>query len=756
MPYQFAIAQENQLEDENSVEEIRVEGRKTPDSTIGQPTIELGGTELMVKVSGTLGETISAEPGVHNASFGPAVGLPVLRGLSGVRVRLVQDQIGAWDGSSLSGDHATTLEAASANTIRVVRGPTTLVHGGAAIGGVVEVETQRIPFTASSEKNNSSLSRYQTDSDDVFFQAETRRELVNDHDQTTNRIRLDAHAGKIGIHFDGFLREHDDVQISGQAIDTEAVAQQFGDIVNFNFNDTLPNTASDARNGAVGFAWNGEVISAGVSVSRLDNRYGIPIGAHIEVEDAPGGGHHHAHPSGNETDGGIVATPVRVDLNHKRHDGRVKWHSPFQFANNAFLPSIDEIEILVSEVNYDHIEEEVGVISTEFINEVLESRLKVLWSDFLGFEGELGWQGFEREFSARGVESFVPATDQEMDAFYWVGQKDIHDWQIELGSRYEITTLSPNEPTAPYLGVSFQFSPIEYETFSHQMAFRYQWDSDTVLSTAFSLSQRAPDVHELLSFGQHLATRSFDMGALLRNGPLDAETFSHAEVGLESALNFIGYDIGDIKGNLFYTDAKDYIYQQNTGLLFDRESELFQGGCSVISECLTLLEYTQEDATFWGYELNWELPSLVVGKGEFIWSFFSDYVRGKFNEVPTVDAVFFGENSARDIPRLPPMRIGSEFQYQKGEWQASLRMTQIRAQKHTGLNELPTDQYLRADMSVVHQGYLSTSSQSSGSYSIFLRGKNLLDKPIRNSTSFLRHYAPETGRSVELGVRFEY
>ena len=106
---------------EKSIEEVIINAEQVEQQSIlGLSTIELSDEELLSKQSVTLGDTLANEIGVHNASYGPGVGLPVLRGLSGVRVRLSADGIGAWDGSSLSPDHATAIEPSLAESIRVI------------------------------------------------------------------------------------------------------------------------------------------------------------------------------------------------------------------------------------------------------------------------------------------------------------------------------------------------------------------------------------------------------------------------------------------------------------------------------------------------------------------------------------------------------------------------------------------------------------------------------------------------------------
>jgi iron complex outermembrane receptor protein len=110
-----------------------------------QATDVLGGQELTKELQGTLGATIENEPGIALRSFGPGPARPVIRGLDGDRVLIVEDGLRMGDLSSQSGDHGVTVNPASASTIEVVRGPATLLYGANAIGGLVNVVTGEIP-----------------------------------------------------------------------------------------------------------------------------------------------------------------------------------------------------------------------------------------------------------------------------------------------------------------------------------------------------------------------------------------------------------------------------------------------------------------------------------------------------------------------------------------------------------------------------------------------------------------------------------
>ncbi|MGB1192253.1 MAG: TonB-dependent receptor plug domain-containing protein, partial [Pseudomonadales bacterium] len=112
-----AIDTSKETPSKKPIEEVVIEANKNTIATeFGLSTFKLSGDELTTKMGATLGETLANEPGVHNASYGPGVGLPVLRGLSGVRIRLSEDGIGAWDASSISPDHATAIEPAIAES----------------------------------------------------------------------------------------------------------------------------------------------------------------------------------------------------------------------------------------------------------------------------------------------------------------------------------------------------------------------------------------------------------------------------------------------------------------------------------------------------------------------------------------------------------------------------------------------------------------------------------------------------------------
>ena len=95
--------------------------------------------------SGTLGDILENLPGVRSDTFGGGSSRPVIRGQGAPRVEVLSDGSGVIDASSVSPDHAVSLDTMLSRRIEVLRGPASLQYGGGAIGGVVNILDNKIP-----------------------------------------------------------------------------------------------------------------------------------------------------------------------------------------------------------------------------------------------------------------------------------------------------------------------------------------------------------------------------------------------------------------------------------------------------------------------------------------------------------------------------------------------------------------------------------------------------------------------------------
>lgn len=227
---------------ENRLEEVTVSAR--PDGFqnvehIAQAVSVLSGDELKEKLGNNLGETLSAELGVSASDFGRGAGRPIIRGLSGSRVAVMQDGIASLDVSSISVDHPTTIEPGQAEQIEILRGPATLLFGSGAFGGLVNVRTRRIP-----------------DEFDLPFSAELDFRFDTNANAKTTSVRLNGGDGVLAVHFDGLVRNSDNYSSGTGMIENSFVE-----------NEDLN----------IGFSIGSNENFFGVSLGRYASEFGIPI-----------------------------------------------------------------------------------------------------------------------------------------------------------------------------------------------------------------------------------------------------------------------------------------------------------------------------------------------------------------------------------------------------------------------------------------------------------------------------------------------
>lgn len=203
------------------------------------PVSVLAGSVLDDARAGTIGQTVAGVPGVQTTAFGAGVGRPVIRGLDGPRVSVLADGLGSADVSNVSQDHAVTVEPFLADQIEILKGPSTLLYGSGAIGGIVNLVDGRIPQTVPA---NGLSGRTQINYDSVS-------------DGGSGMFRVDAGGNGFAFHADGLYRHDGDYEVP---------------------DGTLANSYVHTKSGAVGGSWIGDWGYLGLSVSRYLDQYGNP------------------------------------------------------------------------------------------------------------------------------------------------------------------------------------------------------------------------------------------------------------------------------------------------------------------------------------------------------------------------------------------------------------------------------------------------------------------------------------------------
>ncbi|MGZ8242052.1 TonB-dependent receptor [Methylomagnum sp.] len=643
-----------------------------------RPVTVLKGEELREQVGPTIGATLQQSPGVNSQSFGPGVGMPVIRGQTGPRVRVMQNGVGNGDVSNFSPDHANSVEPVQAERIEVLRGPATLLYGSGAIGGVVNVIDNRIP-----EK------RVEKPLGGAFEQR-----YDSALDLTSSAFKLEGGQGNLALHIDGFFRESGNMQIGGWAID-EAAARATDPAlaetpVIQNTKNYVPNTNARAKGGTVGLSWVGDDGFVGASINRLENNYGIP-------PDGAGG------------------ERIRVDLQQTKYDFRAGLNNPFEFA--------ESLKLKFGYTDYKHSELEGGAVGTTWLNESYETRLELKHQPLGPVRGVVGFQSINSDFGAFGEEAVVPQSAIDTYGLFAVESMDFGPVTYELGARVEHQSITPQgRPARDFLPVSGSASAL------------WKVDDSNQLSLAFTQSQRAPSVQELFTNGVHHATRSFEIG----DATLGKEVSYNLDLGYRFKRDWLRAEL-----NLFHNWVNNYIYQRNTGQLYageDHEEDHVGGEEHHHNEGLPILQASQADAIFKGFEAKLLFPLMENKYGVLDVTLFSDYTRGEFV-------------NGGDVPRMPPLRYGLQLDYAFDDhWSSNLRLTRGERQDNPGANESETPAYVLLNLGVQYQA----KAWEQADVLVFAKANNLLDENIRNSTSYLRNFAPEPGRGAEVGLRVSY
>ena len=213
-----------------------------------RPVSVMAGDELQRSIRGTVAATLASMPGLAAASMGPAVSQPVIRGLSGDRVLMLEDGTPVGDASNSGADHTTGLDPTSARRIEVVRGPGALLYGGNALGGVINVIRDEIPSAVPHHLTGSAMLQSQTVSGSLGGSATAVFAVT---ERVPVRLEVTARTGG----------------------DLETPA------------GTLLNTGTDLWAGGAGSAYVAEWGSLGASFRGYRNDYGIPggfVGGHEE------------------------------------------------------------------------------------------------------------------------------------------------------------------------------------------------------------------------------------------------------------------------------------------------------------------------------------------------------------------------------------------------------------------------------------------------------------------------------------------
>lgn len=667
------------------VEEIEVRALAVREGTdrVAAPFSVIDARQLLEDGAATLGEALDGQPGVHSDTYGGGASRPVIRGQTLPRVTVLSDGAALMDASGVSPDHAVTADPLLAQQIEVLRGPSTLLYGGGAIGGVVNIVDSKIPAAV-------------PDSNVEGFFAVRGNSVAGEGAgaaSLTGRIR-----DNLAYHFEGSHRETDDYRVPRW------------------HEPRVDGTRADSGNASGGLSWVGDNGHLGLAYSSRHDEYALPghdheyEGCHPHGSTLHCGGHGDGEEADHDHDHESEHGVPFVDLVSRRIDLRGEFNDP--------LPGIEQIRLRGSHTDYRHDEIEAGEAGSTFTNKGYEVRVEVQHRPLAGWSGAFGVQYSDTDFGAAGAEAFVPDTAERAMAVFAVQHREINDaWHVELGARHERQDLHPqsqeveglNRPAMDDAATSFSGAAI--------------WTFLPRFSLTFSAahSERMASSQELYARGIHLGTNTYECG--LASFPancgepgqpagVDVETSRNLEIRLRRTEGDLTFSAG-----VFHNRVEDYIHART----LDRHDDF------------RLIQYVQKDATFKGLEaeVSYRLsPQWSV-------SAFGDGVRGEFR-------------AGGNLPRISPARYGVRLRTSHQAFDGELEYYRVSEQERLADFEESTPGYNMLNATLSH------AVDRDERFTLFLRGRNLLDELVWNHTSFLANVIPLPGRGISAGVKARF
>jgi iron complex outermembrane receptor protein len=672
------------------------------------PVSVLSGETLRRQQAATLGDTLEKLPGVQSNFHGNVASTPIIRGLSGPRVLITQNGLDVSDVSRVGPDHTVASEASTAKQIEVLRGPATLFFGSGAIGGVVNVVDQRVPTST-----------------------ETRGEFVLEtqtvNDQKLGTFNVTTGVDNIAFYADGFYRDSNDYETP--------VAPDIDDPDGAH---VVENSNEESNGFTLGTSYLFDQGYVGVAVERFEREYGVP-------------GHSH---------GGD--TSVFADLEQTKY----QLLGEYNFTND-FLQSV---HFRAGYTDYEHAEVEGGLVGTTFSNETEELRVDLLHKPMAGWRGGISLHYKGSDVFAQGEEAFTPPSEMEMFAVALMEERHFGDFLVQLGARAESVTLDASSVLLPELDAHEHDDEHDHDEHAHDehehegSEFVRQFAVDQEITpislsagvvytinesynvgVSLSRSERAPSASELLSFGPHIGTRTYEIGALFDLSEEGEFVLSQTAIDLETANNIdltfrkTQGDVGFVF-NAFYNQVDNYYFQEETGLFaesghdhaHDEEGhDEEEHSEDEHSDELPVYLFGSADAVLHGFELQvaWQTTDNLK------LDFFADYVKARLKD-------------GGALPRTSPMRVGSHVAYTLDNFRADLDITYFAKQDDISTFETETDGYTLVDASITYDIPLGDIDLS-----VYLSGENLTDEEARVHTSFLKDIAPRPGRNFAFGVR---
>ncbi|HET6681316.1 MAG TPA: TonB-dependent receptor [Gemmatimonadaceae bacterium] len=415
---------------------------------ITQSTIEVSGAALAQNLGPSVAHTLASQPGMSVRYNGPSAALPVIRGMTGERILVLQDGERAGDLSAASTDHGLTIDPIAADRIEVVRGPASLLYGNNALGGVINVISNDIPTSIPNHLEGRAGVQTESAMPGAALSA-TVTQPLGEH---------------VAVSVRGNYRRAQDVRVGGSG--------------------TLPNTDSEGSGGLASLGYVGERATVGAAFKAEMFEYGVPSAPDAEESGIRLDGHRTQASLRSTYDLRSVHVPlIKVD-------GTAQWYTHDEIESDGAIGTTFELRTQTANAS----------AKTQFGRWVGAIGAQALFKQYEAEGEEALTPGARSTSGGAFIYQEVPLTTSARD--------ESHTPRLQLGARYDRYRIVSSDGGAQFGPATSR----TFDNVSGSVGLSLPLGRGITLSGSAARAFRAPTVEELFANGFHAATNTFERG----------------------------------------------------------------------------------------------------------------------------------------------------------------------------------------------------------------------------------------------------
>ncbi|MEB3754267.1 TonB-dependent receptor domain-containing protein [Acinetobacter sp. MD2(2019)] len=473
--------------------------------------------QQLLQGGSTIGNALNGLAGIYSAQYTGGVSRPVMRGQDGARVKITQNGGDALDVSSVSPDHAVTVDPNSADKIEVLTGPETLMYGAGSVGGLVNVDDHKIPTKMPDNGYEGRVGvRYNTGDDGLIYSGDTTIGL----------------GSQVALNVGGLKRDANDYILPRDLQQTDSRREN--------------STFADSKDYHAGLSWIYDRGFTGISFSQRHDQYGIPgdVDSAWEPDDQM-----------------KLSLPVQLDddeaessswinLKQKRYDFKTQLDNPFA--------GFSRITAQANRTIYQHAEMDGDTPATLFHSTGTDARIVLDNNPWAGWNGQFGLQYTSQALSIDGEEALMAATHSKRYSLFGLQQKQFGDVTAKVSTRIDHQEITVDSDQKNFNGTAY----------SAAGELAWEFVPNHKLTFDVSHQERLPLAQELYSNGGlHGPTKSFEFG----NDSLSAEKSNNVSLGVHGDQDALHYNL-----SIYHNWFDNFIYANTIDQKGDFRSVYYQ------------------------------------------------------------------------------------------------------------------------------------------------------------------------------------